>query len=368
MQMASKAYGFEAFLLPEKLQRRGKRPGVAKLKKSGAFPSSPPPPGRRAAKLFAEENEQMAIKDLSDIPADRPLALEERKALFKEMQDVKAELICAESMLEVALESCKDPAKKTKIEEQPRIIRKELERFANLKLNRQNSRLSSSAMPDTVLPVNSNSSASSPASPSSGSPRTPISIVLFDGFEPLDVFGPVEVLGDLEDCELHYYSLTGGSVGCRQNCRIETSPFAEIPAHGILLIPGGMGTRPLTTDAAWLSQLSALAAQAQYVLSVCTGSALLAAAGVLDGRSATSNKRSWQWATTFGNNIDWKPRARWVHDGKFFTASGVSAGIDMALAFVRTVYGSDKAQAVARRMEYIVHPDADDDPFAVEGA
>ena len=68
-------------------------------------------------------------------------------------------------------------------------------------------------MPDTVLPVNSNSSASSPASPSSGSPRTPISIVLFDGFEPLDVFGPVEVLGDLEDCELHYYSLTGGSVG-----------------------------------------------------------------------------------------------------------------------------------------------------------
>ena len=97
----------------------------------------------------------MAIKDLSDIPADRPLTLEERKALFKEMQDVKAELICAESMLEVALESCKDPAKKTKIEEQPRIIRKELERFANLKLNRQNSRLSSSAMPDTVLPVNS---------------------------------------------------------------------------------------------------------------------------------------------------------------------------------------------------------------------
>lgn len=223
-------------------------------------------------------------------------------------------------------------------------------------------------MPDTVLPVNSNSSASSPASNSSGSPRTPISIVLFDGFEPLDVFGPVEVLGDLEDCELHYYSLTGGSVGCRQNCRIETSPFAGIPAHGILLIPGGMGTRPLTADAAWLSQLSALVAQAQYVLSVCTGSALLAAAGVLDGRSATSNKRSWQWATTFGNNTDWKPRARWVHDGKFFTASGVSAGIDMALAFVRTVYGSDKAQAVARRMEYVVHPDADDDPFAVEGA
>lgn len=311
----------------------------------------------------------MAIKDLSDIPADRPLTLEERKALFKEeMQDAKAELIRVQSMLEAALESCKYPAKKTKIEEQLSIIRKELERFANLKFNCQNSRLSSSAMPDTVLPVNSNSSASSPASPSSGSPRTPISVVLFDGFEPLDVFGPVEVLGDLEDCELHYYSLTGGSVGCRQNCCIETSPFAEIPAHGILLIPGGMGTRPLTADAAWLSQLSALAAQAQYVLSVCTGSALLAAAGVLDGRSATSNKRSWQWATTFGNNIDWKPRARWVHDGKFFTASGVSAGIDMALAFVRTVYGSDKAQAVARRMEYVVHPDADDDPFAVEGA
>ncbi len=193
---------------------------------------------------------------------------------------------------------------------------------------------------------------------------TPINVILFEGFEPLDVFGPVEVLGDLEDCALRYYSAEGGLSGCRQNARVMTQPFAAIDAGGILLVPGGMGTRALVSDTAWLEELSRLADLASWVLSVCTGSALLAAAGSLEHRAATSNKRSWSWATQFGRQVHWKPCARWVRDGKFYTASGVAAGTDMALAFVRDVYGAQKAQAIARRMEYVPNLEADNDPFA----
>lgn len=195
---------------------------------------------------------------------------------------------------------------------------------------------------------------------------TPISILLFDGFEPLDVFGPIEVLGDLDDCRLGYFSLNGGLVGCRQGFRVETQPFSEIASNGILLLPGGMGTRPLSADDAWLNHLHRLAENAQTVLSVCTGSALLAAASCLEKRRATTNKRSWAWATSFGREVFWQPRARWVADGKFWTASGVSAGTDMALAFVRENFGRTKAQAIAERMEYTANEDADNDPFAVQ--
>ena len=194
----------------------------------------------------------------------------------------------------------------------------------------------------------------------------PINVLLFEGFEPLDVFGPVEVLGDLEDCRLGYFSIQGGLVGCRQLFEVSTRPFSEVSAGGILLIPGGMGTRPLSGDDSWLARLRQLVEESETVLSVCTGSALLAAAACLEGRRATTNKRSWTWATSFGREVFWQPRARWVADGKFWTASGVSAGTDMALAFVRERWGHEKAKAIAARMEYIAHERAEDDPLAVQ--
>ena len=192
-----------------------------------------------------------------------------------------------------------------------------------------------------------------------------ISVMLFDGFEPLDVFGPVEVLGDLENCRLGYFSLVGGLVSCRQGVRVETLPFSELPSGSILLLPGGMGTRPLSRDSVWLAHLHQFVEEATTVLSVCTGSALLAAAACLENRHATTNKASWTWATSFGHEVFWQPCARWVVDGKFWTASGVSAGIDMALAFVRERCGTQKAQAIARRMEYTANENADADPFAI---
>lgn len=133
--------------------------------------------------------------------------------------------------------------------------------------------------------------------------HTFISVLLFNGFEPLDVFGPVEVLGDLEDCRLGYFSLEGGLVGCRQGFRVETLSFSELPAGSILLVPGGMGTRLLSEDAEWLEHLNRFVEDAETVLSVCTGSTLLAAASCLEKRRATTNKASWKWATSFGCEV-----------------------------------------------------------------
>jgi transcriptional regulator GlxA family with amidase domain len=97
---------------------------------------------------------------------------------------------------------------------------------------------------------------------------------------------------------------------------------------------------------------------------VCTGAALLACAGLLDGRRATSNKAVFRWVSSLGKGVDWVPEARWVEDGNVFTSSGGSAGIDMTLAVIASLEGRDAAVRIAERMEYEWHEDAAWDPFA----
>lgn len=111
----------------------------------------------------------------------------------------------------------------------------------------------------------------------------------------------------------------------------------ELPTSSIdwLLVPGGVGTRSLVQDPTFCTQLAAIAQRASLCMSVCTGSALLAAAGCLDGHKATSNKRSWAWASAQGaGRVQWVHQARWVVSHKYWTSSGVAAGMDMALAFI----------------------------------
>ena len=125
-----------------------------------------------------------------------------------------------------------------------------------------------------------------------------------------------------------------------------------------------MGTRRLAGDAAYLAGLKAAALRSAYVLTVCTGSALLAATGLLDGLRATSNKRAFDWAVSVNPRVRWVSRARWVVDGKYYTSSGVSAGMDMALGFLEDRLGRDRAEEAARRIEYVRNADRDEDPFA----
>ncbi len=104
--------------------------------------------------------------------------------------------------------------------------------------------------------------------------------------------------------------------------------------------------------------------QAEIVTSVCTGAALLAKAGLLDGRRATTNKRSFKWVADQGPKVAWVKEARWVDDGKFSTSSGVSAGIDMALSVIARIADAETAARIAVQMEYEWHRDAGWDPFA----
>ena len=103
---------------------------------------------------------------------------------------------------------------------------------------------------------------------------------------------------------------------------------------------------------------------ADYVTSVCTGSALLAAAGLLENRRATTNKNAFNWVTGFGDNIQWIKKARWVVDGRYYTSSGVSAGIDMSLGLIEHILDSASAEQAANWAEYHWQRDPDHDPFA----
>lgn len=191
-------------------------------------------------------------------------------------------------------------------------------------------------------------------------------VLLFNGFETLDAFGPAEVIGRLPDkYSLKYCSLLGGMVESSQGVQVNTLPFAEIEPDGVLLIPGGMGTRALVSDEHFICQLKILSQQAQYVLSVCTGSALLAKTDLLSGKGATSNKRAFKWVSSINTQVNWVKKARWVVDGKYYTSSGVSAGMDMALGFISDRFGVETANNIACDIEYRWNSDKDKDPFAV---
>lgn len=193
-----------------------------------------------------------------------------------------------------------------------------------------------------------------------------INFLLFDQFETLDAFGPAEVLASGEGYELEYYSAAGGTVTSRQNVAVVTKPWSEADSGGILVLPGGMGTRPLAQDEGFIALVREAAERSLYTLTICTGSALLAKAGLLDGRRATSNKRSFEWVKSTGPKVDWVGSARWVVDGKYYTSSGVSAGTDMALGFLAERFGVEEARTIAARVEYLWSEDPDHDPFAVE--
>lgn len=178
-------------------------------------------------------------------------------------------------------------------------------------------------------------------------------ILLFDDFETLDAFGPVEVLGRLEEYELHLVSVDGGLVTSRQNTSVLTEKLNHMA--DLILIPGGQGTRTLINNKSFIALLKHMAEQSKYCLTVCTGSALLAKTGLLNGKQATSNRVAFDWVTSINDLVIWRKEQRWVTDGKYYTSAGVSAGIDMTLGFVADKFGRDRALDIARHMEYRWH-------------
>lgn len=193
-----------------------------------------------------------------------------------------------------------------------------------------------------------------------------IGVVLFPDFELLDVFGPLEMYGMLpESFEICMVAEKGDEIASNQGPKsVVEYKFSEERQYDILLVPGGKGTRRQVDNPVLLEWLRSQSAGAEYVTSVCTGSALLAKSGLLENMQATTNKEAYAWATSYGDKVNWQKEARWVEDGKFFTSSGVSAGMDMSLALIGKLLGQETAERVANRAEYEWHKDANWDPFA----
>ena len=196
--------------------------------------------------------------------------------------------------------------------------------------------------------------------------RWSIGVLLFDEFELLDVFGPLEMYGMLPGSfEICMVAENSGQIASRQGPKsIADCDFNSKRQFDILLVPGGSGTRREVDNQVMLDWLQNQSMGAEYVTAVCTGSALLARAGILDGRKATTNKRAYDWATSQSDKVHWIKQARWVEDGKFFTSSGVSAGMDMSLGLIARLSGEDAAEQVATWTEYEWHRDPEWDPFA----
>ena len=195
-----------------------------------------------------------------------------------------------------------------------------------------------------------------------------LNVLLYEGFTTMDALGPAEALsraleGERKCYEIEYFSATGGLVGGSTNAKIWTQKLDEMAKFDVLLVPGGFAVRELAHDGEFIAILGELAGRHDHVVAVCTGSVLLAKTGLLDGMEATSNKLSWQWATSEALNVRWIRAARWCVSGKFYTSSGVSAGIDAALGFIADMHGLDEVQRIARAMEYVWNSDKNEDLF-----
>jgi transcriptional regulator GlxA family with amidase domain len=183
-------------------------------------------------------------------------------------------------------------------------------------------------------------------------------ILVFDGFTALDAVGPYEVLRSVPGWEVAFVAKARGEVrtdsghlGLSADLALEEATGADV-----VLVPGGAGNRPLLDDDEVLGWLREIDQRTKWTTSVCTGSLVLGAAGLLEGRRATGHWLYLEPLRAYGAD---PVGGRFVEDGKVITAAGVSAGIDMALHLVGREAGPEVAQAIQLAIEYDPQPPFD---------
>jgi putative intracellular protease/amidase len=185
-----------------------------------------------------------------------------------------------------------------------------------------------------------------------------IALLLFPGITPLDAVGPYEVLQRMPETSIRFVAKEPGAMSDRDGGMqlVADASFDDVARADLLLVPGGFGTRALIDDVVTLDWIRSVDAATDWTTSVCTGSLLLAAAGLLDGRPATTH---WLHRDLLRELGAVPTEQRVVTDGKYVTAAGVSAGIDMALELVARIHGADLAQSIQLAIEYDPRPPFD---------
>lgn len=185
-----------------------------------------------------------------------------------------------------------------------------------------------------------------------------IAILIYDRFTALDAVGPYEVLSRLPDAKVTFVAehAEPKRTDTRQLALFADATLDQLPNPEIVLVPGGPGQTALMEDGPVHAWLRAADATSTWTTSVCTGSLILAAAGLLDGKRATSN---WQALEDLGGlGVEVVPE-RVVFDGKYATSAGVTAGLDMALSLAGKIAGEQVAQAIQLGLEYNPEPPFD---------
>jgi len=193
-----------------------------------------------------------------------------------------------------------------------------------------------------------------------------LAALVFPGFETLDYFGPIEMLGGFgKETEIITVGKGSEPVPSSHGQRIVVDKtIYEKNDYDLLFVPGGDAALTEGEDAELLQWIRETSVNAERVMAVCTGTILLGMAGVLDGRKATTNKLDFMETIHHAPHVEWVKEARWVKDGKFYTSSGVSAGMDMALAVMADLFGLAMAEKLALGCEYEWQKDPHRDPFA----
>ena len=186
-----------------------------------------------------------------------------------------------------------------------------------------------------------------------------LGIVLFPDAEELDAIGPWEVLAFWtrsfpdDDYAVSCLSRAGGLVPLAKGLTVQAHhSFADAPPLDVLLYPGGQGIAPLLRDERELDWVREQRAVVPLMTSVCTGSLLYAAAGLISGRPATTHWASLDMLAGLEPTVEVRRDARFVDDGDLITAAGVSAGIDMALHLIVRLVGAERARQVRRGIQY----------------
>lgn len=189
--------------------------------------------------------------------------------------------------------------------------------------------------------------------------RRHVAILVFDEVEVLDFAGPFEVFGVTDELNgeqaFHVFTVaeTPGTVRTRHGLKLSpTHTLESCPAPHVLVIPGGFGTRALLRRSALLEWVKTRAAQAEIVMSVCTGALVLAQCGLLAGLRVTTHHELLGMLAELAPTATVDPSARFHDNGHILTAAGISAGIDCSLHVVRRLLGPDAARATVAYMEY----------------